>query len=199
MVLFGASGHAKVVMDCLESTGQSVSYLIDDDATKTVFKEKKVIRLLDFGQKSNVIVTIGDNMIRKKIVENNTFSYSTAIHSSAIISKSVKIGLGSAVIHNAIIQSDTTIGMHCIINTKASIDHDCIIDNYVHIAPGATLCGNVSVGECTLIGAGATVIPGVKIGKNVIVGAGSVVINDIPDYAIVVGNPAKAIKQNELY
>lgn len=44
------------------------------------------------------------------------------------------------------------------------------------------------------IGAGATILPGISIGKHAIVGAAAVVTKDVPDYAIVVGNPAKVVK-----
>lgn len=51
----------------------------------------------------------------------------------------------------------------------------------------------VYIGEDAFIGASVVVLPGTRIGKSVIVGAGAVVKGDIPDYAIVVGNPAKII------
>ena len=67
-------------------------------------------------------------------------------------------------------------------------------EDFVHIAPNSTLCGGIRVGEGTLIGSGATIIPNISIGKWAVVGAGSVVVSDIPDYAVVVGNPGKVIK-----
>jgi acetyltransferase EpsM len=96
--------------------------------------------------------------------------------------------------HGAILQADVQIGVHCIINTGASVDHDCVIDDYVHISPHTTLCGNVTVGEGSHIGAGATIIQGIKIGRWVTVGAGTVIIRDVPDYAVIVGNPGRIIK-----
>ena len=53
-----------------------------------------------------------------------------------------------------------------------------------------TAFGNISD-----IGAGATILPGVSVGKYAIVGAGSVVTKDVPDYTVVVGNPAKTVKK----
>ena len=88
----------------------------------------------------------------------------------------------------------TSIGKHTIINTNATVDHDCQVDDFVHIAPGATLCGGVKIGKGTLIGANATILPNCIIGKNVRVGAGAVVTTDIPDNVLVVGVPAKIIK-----
>ena len=55
-------------------------------------------------------------------------------------------------------------------------------------------CKPVLIKEGAWIGAGATVLPGVCVGKHAVVGAASVVTKDVPDYAVVVGNPAKVIK-----
>ena len=56
------------------------------------------------------------------------------------------------------------------------------------------LCKPVLIRQGAWIGAGATILPGVCVGKYAIVGAGAVVTKDIPDYAVVVGNPAKIVK-----
>jgi len=57
-------------------------------------------------------------------------------------------------------------------------------------------CKPVVIRESAWIGAGATILPGVCVGKHAIVGAMSVVTKDVPDYGVVVGNPAKLIKIN---
>ena len=104
---------------------------------------------------------------------------------------------GTVVFAGAIIQPNSKIGKHVIINTGASIDHDNIIGDYAHVSPKAALCGHVEVGEGSHVGVGAVVIPKVKIGKWCTIGAGTVVLKDVPDYATVVGNPAKIIKYNK--
>jgi len=63
-----------------------------------------------------------------------------------------------------------------------------------HFAPGATLCGLVSVGEAAMVGTSATILPRMKIGRGAIIGAGAVVTKDVPDYAVVLGNPARVIR-----
>lgn len=98
---------------------------------------------------------------------------------------------------NVSINPSASIGNHCIINTGSIVEHDCVLSDFVHISPKAALAGNVFVGEGTQIGIGAAVIQGIKIGKWVTVGAGAVIIKDIPDYAVVVGNPGKIIKIKE--
>ena len=98
---------------------------------------------------------------------------------------------------NAIVNSGSEVGGSGI-NTAAVIEHDCVLEDFTHVAPNTTLTGGVSVGEGTLVGAGTVVLPGIKIGKWVTVGAGSVVTKDqLPDYAVVHGNPAKIQKYKE--
>lgn len=191
--LFGASGHAKVVMDIILSQGDMVGCLYDDNPHCSEIHGKPVYKATDKSVTGPMIISIGSCKIRKLIAERYNVDYATAIHPKAIISDSATIGQGSVVMPGAIITADAHIGRHCIINTKASVDHECRIGDYVHIAPGVTLSGDVEVGECSWIGVGACVKQGVKIGKNCMIGAGAVVINDIPDDTIAVGNPCKKI------
>lgn len=189
--LFGASGHAKVIMDIIKSQGNNVHCLFDDSPKYSEIHGVPVYKTNDTVVSGPLIISIGSNRIRKIIAEHYHLEYATATHKDAIISTSSTIDVGSVVMQGAIIQADVKIGKHCIINTGASIDHECEIEDYVHISPHATLCGNVHVGEGTWIGAGAIVIPGIKIGKWCTIGAGSVVIRDIPDRATAFGNPCR--------
>jgi sugar O-acyltransferase (sialic acid O-acetyltransferase NeuD family) len=152
----------------------------------------------DFAPGSLAIVAIGDNALRKKVARSTKHNFTNAVHPSAVVSTFAKIGTGCMILHGSIIQAQTLIGNHVIVNTGARIDHDCIISDYVHVAPGAILCGNVQVAEGAFIGAGSTILPGVKIGQWATIGAGSVIIDDVPDGAVVVGNPGRIIKSAKL-
>ncbi|WP_452603022.1 acetyltransferase [Pontimicrobium sp. MEBiC06410] len=195
--LYGASGHSKVIINTLELLGISIARIFDDDLNKKELLSYKVNRFNKLLiQNIPCIISIGNNIIRKKIAENyKELKFLSINHPSAIIDKSVNIGEGTVVMAGVVVNSSSIIGKHCIINTTASIDHDCLINDFVHISPNATLCGNVTVGQCSQIGAGSVIIQGVTIGDNVIVGAGSVVLEDVPNDTIVVGNPAKPINK----
>lgn len=193
MYLYGASGHGKVIKEILEAQGVRVDGFIDDNPEIDQLCGLPVLHSADKVDK--VIVSIGVNSTRKKVVEKQTCRFAVAVHPSAVCSLSSSIGEGSVVMAGAIINAESVIGNHCIINTGASIDHECVIGNFVHVSPHATLCGNVTVGEGSWLGAGTTVIPGVKIGRWCVIGAGSVVTKDIPDGYLAVGNRCKLIKQ----
>lgn len=199
MYLYGASGHGKVVKEVAESMKIKVSAFIDDNRQLIDLQGIPVLHEIP-GNTSDLFISIGNNQIRKTIAEKfSKFQYPVLLHTNANVSKSAILNKGSVVMAGATINASCVIGKHVIINTNASIDHDCCIEDYVHISPNVALSGTVFVGEGTHIGVGACVIPNITIGKWAIIGAGSVVIKDIPDFSVVVGNPAKIIKQNSKF
>jgi sugar O-acyltransferase (sialic acid O-acetyltransferase NeuD family) len=195
MYLYGASGHAKVIIEILEAQGIKVEGLFDDNEFLEALLDYPVYKWDEKEDRNKkIIISIGNNSIRKKIVDSISGEYEIAIHPKSILSQRSIIGLGTVIMGGVTINVNTYVGKHCIVNTNASVDHDCVLDDFVHISPNVALCGNVHVGEGTHVGAGSVVIPGKRIGKWCVIGAGSVVINDIPDYSIAVGNPCKIIK-----
>jgi sugar O-acyltransferase (sialic acid O-acetyltransferase NeuD family) len=193
--LYGAGGHAKVILDILKSNRIIVPAIFDDNPDIDTFMG---IPVTHTDIQSPLIISIGNNVIRKKIAGqlHNVAFAPAALAMSVTVSDSATLDAGTVVMQGVIIQSSVTIGKHSIINTRASIDHDCIIEDYVHIAPGAILCGNVQIGEGSFIGAGTTIMQGIKIGKWSVIGAGSVVVRDIPDQVTAFGSPCKIIKQH---
>jgi len=205
LVVFGAGGHAKVVIDIIEQQGvHEIAGLLDDDTRQLgksffgypVLGTRADLASLKTTQLCHAIVTIGDNADRAAVaayLEKHGWRFASAIHPRASIGRGVEIGAGSVIMAGCVVNADASLGCQVIVNTGATVDHDCRIEDAVHIAPGCHLCGGVRVGKGSLIGAGATVIPGVNIGRNVIVGAGSTVIRDVADAATVSGSPARPL------
>lgn len=195
LYLYGASGHGKVVLEIAEELGINVQAFIDQDSSKEKCLDYSVIDEVPID--AELVLSLGNNLTRKRIAKKYIqHQFITLVHPKAIISKRVMIAEGTVVMAGVLINSCSKIGKHCIINTGAVIDHDCIIGDFAHISPNASLAGNVEVGEASQVGIGASVIQGIKIGKNCLIGAGAVVVKDIPDNAVVVGNPARIIKFN---
>jgi sugar O-acyltransferase (sialic acid O-acetyltransferase NeuD family) len=198
-IIQGGGEHARVVLDCFIAQGANVVGLFDPKYSGTLFGiPQRGTYDQSFEPDAYAIVAIGDNALRKKVVEKTKHRFRNAVHPSAIISPYASIGEGNMILHGTIIQAQTQIGNHVIINTGTQVDHDNVIADYVHLGPGVVLCGAVRVGTGSFIGAGSVIIPGKKIGAWAIVGAGSVVIQDVPDYAVVVGNPARIIRYNNV-
>lgn len=206
LVVLGGGGHAKVVIDILQSYPSLELIGITDQNTERhgqeilgvpIIGDDSILpELIDSGV-SHAFVAIGGNSLRKELFEETVelgFRFANAVHPKAIISSSAKLGQGIAIMGGVTINTDCIINDNVIINTGANIDHECRIAKHVHIAPGATLAGNVTVGEGAFIGAGTTIIQGVCIGEDVIVGAGAVVLHDVAPNTTVAGVPAEVIK-----
>ena len=197
-LLYGGSGHAKVIVESIQANQGNVVGIFDDNPNLQGLGN--IPFLGEYRKEIHthpLIVSIGDNKIRKKIVVQLQGLFGSVQHPSASVSPTAVIGEGTVIIRCAILQVDCKLGRHVILNTGASVGHECTLGDFVHISPQATLCGNVKVGEGTQVGAGATIIPGINVGKWVTIGAGSVIIRDVPDYAIVVGNPGRIIRYYE--
>jgi acetyltransferase EpsM len=197
MLLFGGSGHAKVIRDCIRAGGGEVVAIFDDNPNLKTLDETPIVGAYQKDQFLNesIIISIGDNWIRKKVSGKIFHKFDIAIHPTVLISPYSKVLEGSVLMPSVIINAGTIVGKHCIINTAAVVEHDCIIEDFVHVSPNGTICGGVKIGEGTHIGAGATVIPNVTIGKWCVIGAGAVVTESIPDFSLVVGVPGKVVRK----
>ncbi len=202
--VFGASGHAKVVIDIIEKQGAyQIAFLVDDDSMLwgKSFYGYKIIdgreSLINNHERPSVgIVAIGDNASRMRVAEwlvGHGLTLGSAIHPTAVIARGARISAGTVIMPGVVINGDTIIGKNVIINTGATVDHDSVINDGVHIAPGCHLCGNVSIGDGSFIGAGSVVIPRIKIGSEALVAAGSTVVQNIADHQRVAGTPARAL------
>jgi len=201
--IIGAGGHGQVVLDCAKFSF-SVEGFLDDDPSLLgkVINGVKVIGGSDLAKSLDgfFVVAIGDNLKRKEMVERlnlDPSKFAKIFYPSAILGSNVEIGEGSMIIGGVVINANTKIGSHTIINTSASIDHHNEIGDFVHVSPGVHMGGNVVIDKGAFIGIGASIIPGIKIGKWSVIGAGTVVIEDVPDYATVVGVPGRVIKRRQ--
>jgi len=196
LFLVGGGGHAKVVISAARAAGRDVIGVADDDERlwgSAILGVRIVGGLDTIPSDAEVLVAVGENPIRERVVRRVTNPFGVVAHPASVIDPSVCIGRGSVVFAGAVIQPDTVIGEHTIVNTGATIDHDCRVGRFVHIAPGVHLAGDVHVGHGSFLGIGAVAIPGVRIGDRAVVGAGGVVTEDLPGDSVAVGAPARVI------
>ncbi len=196
ITLYGAGGHSFAVIELIKSLGEYSPVVILDDIPKLNTILGIPVEKSDAIKTTALCVSIGNNKNRKKIASLFDVNYPTFIHSSVVKYPSVKIGKGTVVLPNAVLDADLNVGDFCIINNNATVSHNVIVGDYVHIAINVAIAGGAKIGEGTLLGAGCVVLPNIKIGKWVTIGAGTIVTKDIPDNAVVYGNPAKIIHIN---
>lgn len=208
IVIWGASGHAKVVVDTVRTSGafEVVGFIDDVDPGRTGsrFLQAEVLGgsevlgdLLTRGVRS-LFVGIGDCRTRLELgsrAERMGFRLPVLVHPAAVVASDVELGGGTIVVAGAVVNSGTVLGKSVIVNTAASVDHDCVLEDGVHVSPGAHLAGGVRVGRGTWIGLGALVRDGARIGAESVVGMGSVVTRDLPSNVIAYGVPARIVRR----
>jgi acetyltransferase EpsM len=202
LVIWGAGGHGKVILDMARITGrfERIAFL-DDDGAKAglTFCEcalmggrEELHRLAG----SAFVVAVGDNRSRARCFARALeagLSPTALVHPTAVISPSARVGCGTVVMPGVIVNAGAVIGENCIINSGSIVEHDCRIQANVHISPRVVLGGGVSVGSFANIGIGAVVLPGATVGEESIVGAGAVVLKEVLARCTVVGVPAKEL------
>jgi sugar O-acyltransferase (sialic acid O-acetyltransferase NeuD family) len=211
ILLFGASGHAKVIIDIVEQQGlYRIVGLVDTYKRPgtalmgyEVLAPEECIRplIVKFCVTAG-IVAIGDNWNRHQVVQRiasivPNFSFVNAIHPSARISHDVKLGNGIAVMAGATINPGSQIGDFCFVNTNASVDHDSILEPFSCLQPNAATGGDVRIGAFSAVSMGANVIQGISIGEHTIIGAGSTVLDNIPDMVVAYGTPCRVIRPRQ--
>lgn len=189
LILVGAGGHGKVVLDALAQEGgaeigrieladqqptrhgaQLMGHVIqpipvDDDLISACFH-----------------IAIGNCTVRARLHNSlcrRGAEPRTIVHPAAYVATAARVGAGSFLAARAVIAPGTTLGEGVIVNHGAVIDHDCCIGAFSHIAPGATLCGGVRIGAKVFIGAGVTILPGINVGDGAILAAGATIFRNV--------------------
>lgn len=206
MLLIGAKGHAKEVLDVLTHIlGQEDIALYDDvssDLPERLYGKFPVIKTVSavkqlFLKDNRFVLALGNphgraDMARKfRALGGELISVISPF--ARIGALDIELGNGLNVMHGVVITNSIKIGEGTLLNANCTVHHDSRIGNYCEISPGAHITGKCTVGNFCRIGTGAVVLPGVKIGDNVIIGAGAVVRTDVESNCTVVGVPAKSV------
>lgn len=198
IVLIGGSGHAKVIIECVQASGGTVFGILDDGIPKgtQVLGVPVLGGISEYGcyREHSFLIAIGNNMTRRLIAEKMDVRWATVVHPKAAVSSYAQIGEGTVVMPCAVINPCAVIGKHCIINSGAVVEHDNTLGDFVHISPNAALGGTVTVGDGTHIGIGACVRNNIDICSGCTVGAGAAVVKHITEPGTYVGVPAGRMK-----
>src|SRR5258708_6467918 len=150
VAIVGYSGHAYVIIDIFLNAGRLVtSYCDAEEKTLNPYnlnylgKESDVISQL---KQFDYFACVGHNGIREKIhtqLSQYLGDPINAIHPSAVISASVKMGNGIMIGANATLNPLAEIGRGVVCNTSSTIEHECIICDFNFIFPLSFFCVNV--------------------------------------------------------
>jgi sugar O-acyltransferase (sialic acid O-acetyltransferase NeuD family) len=207
IVIAGANRHAKEVCQILNQ--QNRKFKIFDDYSLRLseyFSEYEWIRSIDqlkLSECEEFILALGGTKTRQflaKKLRDAGLRLKNVIASTAVIgTKSVLIEDGINAMHFSFISDCTTIGEGTLINSYAAIHHDVSVGKYCELSPKATLLGGSKIGDFTSVGSAAVILPNIEIGKNCIIGAGAIVTKNVGDNAVMVGVPARKIKEIDEY
>jgi len=206
VLIYGAGGHGRVVLDAALSTrALRVVGILDDDPARRGGRVLDVeilggIEILSEPRfrGCRVVVAIGDPAAREAAatrVAAAGLGFVAVVHPTAFLARGVSLGKGAMILPKAVIHTGASVGAHAIVNTGAIVEHDCVIGEFAHISPGVCLGGAVRVGRAAHVGIGASVLPGVQIGEAAVVGAGAAVIDDVAPRAVVGGVPARPLRK----
>ena len=202
LLIVGAGGHAKVVIEAARAAGFAPVAVVDPQARGDVLgvpvrgTDEDVAILWASGEFDAAAVAIGDNQLRLRLagtLRRIGCSTPAIVHPRATVSPTAEIYDGVVVMAHAVVNACARIGRDSIVNTAAIVEHDCALGEAVHAAPRSVMGGSCSFGSLTLFGIGAVARPGVKVGSRVVIGAGATVVSDIPDGWVVAGTPARRL------
>jgi len=210
IVLWGATGQARVLREALDGSGVDVAAIVDNRRLASPVPGVSMLLgeagldawLAKYKARSALLFAIAvggargaDRLRLFDVVRKRGLRPYTVIHRAAFVAADAHLGEGCQVLANAAVCTQTRLGRLVIVNTAASVDHDCSVGDGVHIAPGARLAGEVEIGARAFVGVGAIVLPRLRIGEDAIVGAGAVVTRDVAAGVTVAGNPARVLRR----
>lgn len=199
VILYGAGGHGKMLIDLLRAQGHYPIHAIIDDSL-TPGSQVMGVQVLGGGQMLselyrqgirlavNAVGGISSIAVRIEIFRRLAqagFAFPSLVHPRAVIEPGARLGPGAQVFSLAYVGSEAQVGFGTIVNTGAIVSHDCRLGDYVAVSPGAILAGEVEVGSRALVGMGATVNLRVRIGGGARIGNGATVKADVPEKGVV--------------
>lgn len=209
-IIIGAGTHGEIYSAYLKEAGVDVLGFIDDkdEIQGTWIRGIQVIGKYPdlftrkFKDKClNVYCPIGNNTVRQNYLSTlklEGYNLPSFIHSSVVISPEVTLGEAIYMLPGNLVMPFVRIGNYFMVNMGTTIGHHTEIGDGVFMSSGIQVGASLHIKDRVFLGLGAKVVTGIsRLGKECLIGAGSVVIRDVPDYAVVCGNPARILRYNE--
>lgn len=200
VIIFGAGGHTRSLINVLERSGIDILGVFDDSyepGTEELISGYPLTgKFEDADEKMGIVLGIGSNRLREEFFKkySGRVYRDNIIHPDAIIEKRVTLGQSSHIFARVFLNNEAWVGDNVILNSGCIIEHEAVIGSHTHVSVGSVICGRAKVGDGCFIGAGSVVNDYVTVTSGVTVGSGSVVIRDITEPGTYVGCPVRRVK-----
>ncbi len=209
ILIYGASGHAKMIVDIIQKTNdyKMKGYIDSYKEINEVVYGHTIIGNLDQLPElikelniEGIVIGIGDNSTRNKAYHKIKsiapyLEFVSIIHPSATVATHVLIAEGCVIMANSVINANAKVGRFCILNTASVLGHDSQMADFSSLASGVTVAGNVQIGLGSAICLSTTIIQNLTVCDNTVIGAGSLVLKSIGSNLTAYGSPIHTIKE----
>lgn len=204
LIIVGGGGFCRDVvwavqnLNASHSTYDILGYCDDDLAKKGQMIDGYSVlgapEDLDLSDKPCFICSIGENVVRARIVQRVLslgWTPVAILDPSVMVAENVIVGEGTYIGARSILSPNVNIGKYVVINNHCTIGHDCVLGDFAQVAPGGRVLGASVLKEGAMLGANAVIARGKCVGNYATLGACSFAITNIPDDATAVGVPAR--------
>ncbi len=210
LIVVGAGGHGReMIWLARECAGQwSVAGFLDDSEHaqgKDVSGVPIIGRIDDWKRFEDAwfIVAIGSPRVRQAVIHRMEAlgqpRYATLVHPGVLQSSHVSIGEGTMIAAGCILTTQINVGRHVVLNLACTVSHDAVLEDFCTVAPGVTIPGNVRLETGSEVGVGCSLRQGLRIGRGALAGMGAVVTKDVAARDVVVGCPARPVRQLDAF
>lgn len=207
LAAYGAGGFGREVLELGELINTQKDriwdrfiFIDDRDVTNQVngydvFSYPDAIKR--YGDSLDVIIAVGEPTVRRMLydkIKKDGVHMPVLINPDTYVSSTAKLGEGSIIRYSSCVFANAIIGNNVCVNSHANIGHDVRIEDGCMISAFSNIAGAVHIGEYCYIGMNAIIRECVSIGKHSVLSMGTIISDNVPDYALAIGNPVRLMK-----
>lgn len=205
LCIYGCGGMGREIADLAYRTGSWSDILfVDDNIKDRIIDDVNVYTLAEVIEKFGnddleFVIAAGEPTSRENIfikLKSKNLKVIKYINNETVLSRLSSVDEGTFIHVGTDLTVNVHVGKGCLINKHVIIGHDVNVGSFSVLSPNVTVGGDVNIGEGCYVGSGAIIRNGISIGSNAIVGMGAVVTKSVEANAVVVGNPAKFVRNN---